>query len=94
MIFLIASDKYDVYRPFMTDNSLPVDTTTDELSKLSDIFIINTKPILQEMVHNKEKDVYMLNDTHWSYKANEVVAKKLAYDIDSLRILTDRKLSQ
>ena len=81
LILLIAADKYDVYRPFMTDNSLPVDTTTDWLSNLPDVFVIDTKSILQEMVRNGEKDVYMINDTHWSYKASEAVAKKIFYDI-------------
>ncbi|MDR2593170.1 MAG: hypothetical protein LBC87_00160 [Fibromonadaceae bacterium] len=84
LIFLIAADKYDVYRPFMADNSLPIDTTTDELSNISDVFVINTKPMLQEMVQNGEKDVYMVNDTHWSYKASEAVARELANAIDSL----------
>ena len=83
LIFLIAADKYDVYRPFMTDNSLPIDTTTDELSNIPDVFVINTKSMLQEMVKNGEKDVYMVNDTHWSYKASEAVARKLAHAIDS-----------
>jgi len=86
MIFLIAADKYDVYRPFMTDDSLPIDTTTDELSNIPNICIINTKWLLQEMVRNGEKDVYMVNDTHWSYKASEVVAKKLVQNIDLLGI--------
>ena len=84
MIFLIAADKYDVYRPFMTDDSLPIDTTTDELSNIPGVCIINTKYLLQDMVRNGEKDVYMVNDTHWSYKASEAVAKKLAENIDSL----------
>ena len=85
MIFMIASDKYDVYRPFMTDNSLPTDTTTDGLSNLPDVCVINTKWMLQEMVRNGEKDVYMVNDTHWSYKASKVVAEKLAKEIDLLQ---------
>ena len=85
LIFLIAADKYDVYRPFMADNSLPIDTTTDELSNIPDAFVINTKPMLQKMVQNGEKDVYMVNDTHWSYKGHEAVAHELAHAIDSLR---------
>ncbi|MDR2554192.1 MAG: hypothetical protein LBC64_02080 [Fibromonadaceae bacterium] len=84
LIFLIAADKYDVYRPFMVGNSLPIDTTTDELSNIPDVFVINTKPMLQEMVQKGEKDVYMINDTHWSYKASEAVARELAHAIDSL----------
>ncbi|MDR0559819.1 MAG: hypothetical protein LBG92_06585 [Prevotellaceae bacterium] len=88
MIFMIAADKYDVYRPFIMENSsLPIDITTDGLSNLHDICIINTKPILQEIVRRGEKDVYMVNDTHWSYKAHSEVAQKLARDIDSLGLL-------
>jgi hypothetical protein len=87
LIFLIAADKYDVYRPFIVDNSMPIDTTTDELSNISDVYVINTKSMFHEMVSNGEKDVYMVNDTHWSYKASEVVARKLAHAIDSINIL-------
>ena len=87
MIFLIAADKYDVYRPFMQDKTLPVDTSSDDFDKIPNVCVINTKSMLQDMVRNGVKDVYKINDTHWSYKASEVVARKLAHDIDSLEIL-------
>jgi len=77
MIFLIAADKYDVYRPFLKDDSLPVDTTKEGLSKIPDVCVVDTKPLFQEMIRNGEKDVYMLHDTHWSYKASEAVAREL-----------------
>ena len=77
MIFLLSADKYDVYRPFMTDDSFPVDTTTESFSKIPDVCVIDTKPILQEMVRSGEQDVYMLHDTHWSYKGSEAVAREL-----------------
>jgi len=85
IIFLIGADKYDVYRPFMTNDSLPVDTTTDVLSDLPDVCIINTKPLLQEMVRNGDKDVFMVNDSHWSYKASEAVANQIAHEIEFLK---------
>jgi hypothetical protein len=77
LIFLIAADKYDVYRPFAVDDSLPIDHTTEELSKIPDVCIIDTKPIFQSMVQQGIQDVYRINDTHWSYKASEVVAEKI-----------------
>ena len=89
LIFLIAADKYDVYRPFMTDNTLPIDTTTDGLSNITGICVINTKSICQKMVQSGIKDVYMLNDTHWSYKASEEIAKEIVRTIDSLQILNN-----
>jgi len=76
-IFLLAADKYDVYRPFITDDFLPVDTTTDELSEILGVCVISTKPLLQDMVRDGEQDVYMLHDSHWSYKASEAVAREV-----------------
>ncbi len=84
MIFLLASDKYDVYRPFITDDSSPTDTTTALLSNIPGVFVFDTKELLQGMVQKGEKDVYMINDTHWSYKASKAIAEKLAGVIDSL----------
>ncbi|MDR1759597.1 MAG: hypothetical protein LBR60_03615 [Fibrobacter sp.] len=78
MVFLLASDKYDVYRPFMTDDSLPIDTTTSFLSNIPGVFVFDTKGLLQKMVQSGEKDVYMVNDSHWSYKGSEAVAGELA----------------
>jgi hypothetical protein len=87
MIFLIAADKFDVYRPFMTDNTMPIDSTTDKLSEIPDICIINTKQMLQDMVRNGEKDVYLVNDTHWSYKGSKAVAEKIKEYIDYQNII-------
>jgi hypothetical protein len=61
----------------MTDHALPVDTTTDGLSKIPNVCVIDTKPLFQEMIRNGEKDVYMLHDSHWSYKGSEAVAREL-----------------
>ena len=81
-IFLIATDKYDVYRPFLADDSLPVNTVTDgfNTTNIPDVYIINPKSTFQEMIHNGQKDLYMVHDSHWSYIASEVIARKL-YDI-------------
>jgi hypothetical protein len=84
LIFLIAADKYDVYRPFLKDDSLPIDTTTDGLSMLPDVCVINTKPLLQSMVQKGIKDVFLVNDSHWSYKASEKVAQEIYEKICSI----------
>ena len=36
-----------------------------------------TKRLLMPMVDKGEKDVFKFNDTHWSYKASQVVADEL-----------------
>jgi hypothetical protein len=35
------------------------------------------KDILQPMVDRGEQDVYLYNDTHWSYKAAQAVADEV-----------------
>jgi hypothetical protein len=77
LIFLIAADKYDVYRPMIKDDDAPIDTTTDGLTNVPNVCVINTKPMLQAMVQSGEQDVYLVNDSHWSYKASETVARKI-----------------
>ncbi len=87
LIYLIPTDKYDAYRPFATDNSLPLDAASDDLINAPGVCVINTKPMIQEMIRNGEKDVYMVNDTHWSYKGSKAAAQIIAHKIDSLGVL-------
>ncbi|MDR0811027.1 MAG: hypothetical protein LBN23_01950 [Paludibacter sp.] len=77
LIFLICADKYDVYRPLFTDNSLPVDTLTDDFENIPEVCVINTKAMFQEMVKRGEKDVYFENDSHASHIANRATAERI-----------------
>ena len=42
-------------------------------------------PILHDMVQRGEKDVFLVNDTHWSYKGARECAMQLKKKIDTLR---------
>jgi hypothetical protein len=87
LVFLICADKYDVYRPFMTDSNLPVDTLTDDFDSISGICVIDTKPLLCEMVREGKKDVCFMNDSHSSHIANKAIAEKIYYTLNSLQLL-------
>ena len=87
LILLICADKYDVYRPFMADNTLPVDTMTDDFEDISGVCVIHTKKMFQEMVRNGEKDVYFMNDSHAASIANKAVADRIYNTLDSLQLL-------
>ena len=47
----------------------------NELEKTN--FFVNSNNTFKPMVKNGIKDVYMMNDSHWSYKGSEAVAKEL-----------------
>lgn len=39
--------------------------------------LLLTKKYLVPLVKRVEKDVFMFNDTHWSYKASEAVSNEI-----------------
>ena len=74
LIVLIAADKYDVYEPFITTEH----TENHVLDYCPDApWIINTKPILQSDAHAGVKDIYYINDTHWSPTGAKIVAEEI-----------------
>ena len=75
MLYLIAADKYDVYEPFIIDEHAK-NPTLDKCP--NEQWIINTKPLLQAKVYDGERDVYSINNTHWSPKGSEIVGNEIA----------------
>lgn len=75
LLYMIAADKYDVYEPFIVEEHVTnptLDACPDEP------WVINTKPILQAKVRDVERDVYSINNTHWSPKGAEIVGQEVA----------------
>ncbi|MEI8273670.1 MAG: hypothetical protein WCG08_13700 [Paludibacter sp.] len=86
-IYLVAADKYNVYQSFIKNNKYPNNTIMEHFKEFEKMkFFINTNIILIPMVNNGIKDVYMMNDSHWSYKGSEAVAKELHNRIKLLEI--------
>lgn len=84
IIFLVAADKYDMYYDYIKDNSYPANPTLDYFSDIDTTFFINTKTLLLPYLRNGEKDIYRVNDTHWSPKAAKIVGEHLG------KIITDK----
>jgi len=84
MIFMTAVDKYDLYYPYITDHQgtqeNPFFIEFEKLPK--DYIFIDTKQILRGLLADGEKDVYWSDDTHWSWKAQQVVVNELAKNIN------------
>lgn len=79
MIWMIATDKYDLYQQHIVDNPFPRKTVMEDIAKVlgESRDLLLTKSVLQPMVDSGVADVYLFNDSHWSYKGTEAVANEL-----------------
>lgn len=69
-----AVDKYNLYRDYIISNEYKESIFFEELEKLQkDYIFINTKSILKQKLNAGEKDLYYVDDTHWSFKASDTV---------------------
>lgn len=78
LIYMVAANKYDVYSDYIINNQYPLDKTLDVFSDIDSTWFVNTKTVLQPYVANGVKDVYYVNDTHWSPVGAKIVGEYLA----------------
>lgn len=77
-MFLPAVDKYDLYSDFVENRSLNINPLFSYMRELEKNYIfIDTKSILGFELSKGEKDIYWLDDSHWSWKGQAVVAEKV-----------------
>ena len=83
LIYMVASDKYDLYQDYIVNNSYQAINTMEKFQEFEkEFYFFNTQTVLKPMLKNKVKDVYLANDSHWSYIATEAVAKELYQRIE------------
>ena len=75
LFYMIAVDKYDVYEPFIVGKH--------KKNHLLEYFpsndsIINTKEILLPYIQSGVKDVYRIDDTHWSPIGSKIIGEEMA----------------
>lgn len=76
LIFMPAVDKYNLYRPYIVSNIYNESIFFEYLETLpKDYIFINTKKILSKELAKGEKDIFYVDDTHWSYKASKIIIK-------------------
>lgn len=81
LILMLPVDKYDLYQDYIVDNPYahPKRINEDVRELLGDCpEVMLCKYILKPLLEQGEKDVFLFDDSHWSYKASEVVGKELA----------------
>jgi hypothetical protein len=79
LVVLVAPNKYTVYGDFLLQkNKYGKSTFFEDFSNLNRNFeFINSKTILQKAVVDGTKDMYYADDTHWSYKASELIIESM-----------------
>lgn len=87
LMFMLPVDKYDLYQDYIVDNPYPHpkqinEDVRDVLGDIPEVML--SKYCLQPLLENGEKDVFLFNNSHWSYKAAEVVGKELSRRVKSI----------
>ncbi|QFR48654.1 hypothetical protein FJR48_02510 [Sulfurimonas lithotrophica] len=81
LYFMPAVDKYNLYEPYIENNSYPKSQFFEILRGLPKEYeLIDTKAILSQELKKGVKDLYYADDTHWSYKASEAIFKKVKFE--------------
>lgn len=80
LIFFAAADKYDLYSPYILDKKGRPENTS--FQKMRDVqgkeyIYVDTMTILREALERGEKDVYWLDDSHWSHKGIKIFCDEL-----------------
>jgi glycosyltransferase involved in cell wall biosynthesis len=84
LVFMPAVAKYDLYRDYIKDNTdFPKDPFFDILRGLEKKYIfIDSKKILSKELKRGVKDIFYIDDTHWSYKASDIISKDITQKLN------------
>ncbi|MCT2564061.1 alginate O-acetyltransferase AlgX-related protein [Chryseobacterium herbae] len=79
LIVLIAPDKYDLYYNFIKDKNDLINPVFFSLMQKQEkkYIYIESKKILTEKINSGIKDIYYYDDTHWTPKANKIMADEI-----------------
>lgn len=81
LYFMPIVDKYNLYSDYIVDNTLPKSVFFEKLRVLPRRYsLIDTKCLLMPAVRKGEKDVFYADDTHWSWKASDIVFRQVRFE--------------
>ena len=86
LMLMMPVDKYDLYQDYITDNPYPPKRVNEDVREIfGDIpEVMLCKYCLQPLLDKGEKDVFLFDNTHWSYKGSEAVGKELCRRVNLL----------
>jgi hypothetical protein len=90
LVMMIAVDKYDAYQSQIVNNPFPPKTFCEDIERMigKNPQLLMSKQYLLPLIEKGEKDVFMFNDSHWSYKASALIANELMNRIKQKQDLT------
>lgn len=77
LIVMVAAGSYDLYQNYIVDNPYPKDTTLNYFNDIDTNWFLNTNRIIKPYLSQGEKDITLLNDSHWSLKSAKIAGEKL-----------------
>lgn len=77
LIVMVAAGSYDLYQDYIVDNPYPADHTLDYFNDLDTSWFLNTNRLIKPYIAKGEKDMTLVNDTHWSLKSAKLAGEKL-----------------
>jgi len=78
-IYFVPTDKYHAYQDYIVSNPYPRNNLLDKFNEFSNKdYFFYPKQVIDSLIKKGVKDVYKLNDTHWTAKASDVVGLELA----------------
>lgn len=79
LILMLPVDKYDLYQDYIVDNPYGHKRVNEEVRELlGDVpEVMLCKYTLLPLLKNGEKDVFMFDNSHWSYKGSQAVGQEL-----------------
>jgi len=86
LIVLPSPDKYDLYYEYITTKNNQKPLFFDYMRDLKKEYLyIDSKNILKEHIDNGVKDIYFVDDTHWSPKGAKIIANSITETITKNR---------
>lgn len=82
LVFMPAVNKYDLYSSFIKNNPYTIDQFFPNFRDLKKEYIfIDTKGILLEKLKKGVKDIFYIDDSHWSGIASNLVSEEIIHQI-------------
>ncbi len=75
LIVMPVVDKYDLYYTHLLNNKYPKNNFFDLMrDEKKEYLFVDTKKILSKLLKKNEKDIFYIDDTHWSDKASKAIS--------------------
>lgn len=80
LVFMPAPDKYSLYRPYLLEKRYSRSALFEHLRWQPKTYrLIDTDAILAQELKNGVKDLYWIDDTHWSWKASKAIFEQFRF---------------